>query len=265
MDFSEKEIRSNFSKAKCVVIKYGTRVLVDSTGRPKRERFEEIASEISELKQKGKEVILVTSGAIGMGLEALSRKDRPSELPELQMAAAVGQARLMELYSNVFANYKITVAQILLTREDFNDELRKTNVCNTISCLLKNGVLPIINENDAVSVDEIKFGDNDLLASLTATLLKANALVLASTVDGYFQTQTDGSNLRINYLNKVGDNELSFAQGKNGHLSSGGMASKLQSAQSFVNSGGVAIILDGRTKGVLASAFSGESVGTVIG
>lgn len=261
----EQDLRQRLPSAKRVVLKYGTRVLADATGRPKRERFEDIASEVSNLKSKGKEIIFVTSAAIGMGLEALGRKERPEALPELQMAAAVGQARLMELYSNVFAKYNIKVAQILLTREDFNDANRKLNVCNTIACLLENGVLPIINENDAVSVDEIKFGDNDLLASLTATLLKADALVLASTVDGYFQTQADGSNLRISFLKNVGDKELSFAQGKNGHLSSGGMASKLQSAQAFVNSGGVAVILDGRTKGVLSSAFSAQSVGTVIG
>jgi glutamate 5-kinase len=261
----EQDLRIRFSSSKRVVIKYGTRVLADASGRPKKERFEDIAFELAEIRSKGREVILVTSGAIGMGLEALGRKQRPEVLPELQMAAAVGQARLMELYSNVFAKYNVTVAQILLTREDFKDENRKINVCNTIACLLENGVLPIINENDAVSVDEIKFGDNDLLASLTATLLSAEALVLASTVDGYFQTQADGSNLRIAFLSSVGQKELAFAQGKNGHLSSGGMASKLQSAQTFVDSGGVAMIVDGRTKGVLASAFAAQSVGTVIG
>lgn len=261
----ENKLRQRFSSAKRVVIKYGTRVLTDATGRPKRERFEEIASELADLKSKGKEIILVTSGAIGMGLEALGRKERPEALPELQMAAATGQVRLMHLYVQVFAQYNINVAQILLTREDFNDETRKTNVCNTIACLLENGVLPVINENDAVSVDEIKFGDNDLLASLTASLIKADALVLASTVDGYFQTQDDGTNKKISFLKSIGEKELSFAQGKNGHLSSGGMASKLQSAQSFVHSGGVAMILDGRTKGVISSAFSAQSVGTVIG
>lgn len=261
----EQELRKQFSSAKRIVIKYGTRVLADVTGRPKRERFEEIASELSRLMSQGKEIILVTSGAIGMGLEALGRKERPDALPELQMAAAIGQARLMQLYAQVFSQYHITVAQILLTREDFNDESRKLNVCNTIKCLLENGVLPIINENDAVSVDEIKFGDNDLLASLAASLLHADALVLASTVDGYFQTQSDGSNKRISFLQSVGEKELAFAQGKNGQLSSGGMASKLQSAQNFVNSGGIAVILDGRAKGILSSAFSSESVGTIIG
>lgn len=261
----EQKLRERFALAKRVVVKYGTRVLTDATGRPKKERFEDIAFELADLKSKGKEIILVTSGAIGAGLEALGRKERPEQLPELQMAAAVGQVRLMELYAQVFAKYEIKVAQILLTREDFKDQSRTVNVCNTIACLLQNGVLPIINENDAVSVDEIKFGDNDLLASLTASLLKADALLLASTVDGYFQAQTDGSNLRIPFLNSVGEKELSFAQGKNGHLSSGGMSSKLQSAQNFVSSGGTAMIVDGRTKGILTSAFSAQSVGTVIG
>jgi len=259
----EQELRKRLSDSKRIVLKYGTRVLCNDQGRPDKLCFEAIADDIAMLMKQGREIVFFTSGAIGAGLEELGIQKKPEDLPTLQMAAAIGQVKLMDLYSKYFKPYGIVVAQILLTREDFKDRSRSVNFCNTINALLAKGVLPIINENDAIAVDEIKFGDNDLLSSLAAIEIKADALVLASTVNGFYSDLKKGE--RVSYLSEIGKAELAKADGKGGDFSSGGMFSKLESAQSFTKKGGLAIILDGRTKAVLQNAFSSKDIGTLIG
>ncbi len=259
----EQDLRKQLSDSKRIVVKYGTRVLCNEEGRPNLSRFEAIASDVSLQVKNGREVVLFTSGAIGAGLQELNLQNRPKDLPGLQMAAAIGQVKLMDLYSRCFKKHGVSVAQILLTREDFKDKSRTNNFCNTINALLEKGVLPIINENDAIAVEEIKFGDNDLLSSLTAKEIKADALVLASTVNGFYRDLEN--DVRVSYLSSVTNKELEKAKGKGSELSSGGMFTKLESAQGFTQSGGVAVILDGRSDAVLQDAFSMKDVGTVVG
>jgi glutamate 5-kinase len=261
----EIEVRKHICSAQRIVIKVGTRVLTDANGRPEELRIKRLAEEISRLHQEGREVMLVTSGAIGRGLELLGRDERPKQLPDLQMAAAIGQVRLMSQYQTSFSEHGIDVAQILLTHDDFQDRKRHLNIRNTINRLFVNKVLPIVNENDVVSVDEIKLGDNDQLAALSAVLINADALVLLSTVEGFLKPNEDGQMQRVSYLSKVTSSELRFAGGTDSKISTGGMNTKLSAAQILVDAGGCSIIADGRSSGILGSIFSGEDAGTLIG
>ena len=259
----ERELRNRLSESKRIVVKYGTRALSNDLGRLNKKRFSEIAKDISSLMTNGKQVVLVTSGAIGAGLEELGAEKRPTELLELQSAAAIGQAKLIDLYSKCFKAHGVVVAQILLTREDFQNKNRISNFCSTVNSLFEKGVLPIINENDAITSDEIQFGDNDLLSSLVGTELDADALVLASTVNGFYTDLEKG--IRVSHLSEVNEEYLLKANGKGGEMSSGGMSSKLKSAQAFTEKGGLALILDGRSENVLQDAFSEKDIGTIIG
>jgi len=208
--------------------------------------------------------VLVTSGAIGAGMEALKLSSRPKTLPDLQMAAAVGQTRLMALYQSLFAKEGITIGQVLLTNEDLRSRARHLNARNTLFALLRNRIIPVVNENDTVTVDEIKFGDNDVLAALVSSLLSAELLVLMSSTNG-LQKRSKTKNVRVSYIEGVTERELALAFGKGSELSVGGMASKLQAAQMAVHSGALALIIDGRKERALLRAVSGENLGTLIG
>ncbi len=250
--------------ARRVVVKIGSRVLVQDSGRPRISRIRALVKELAALRHQGFEVILVSSGAIGAGMEALGIRQRPDNLPDLQMAAAVGQSRLMARYDDMFAREKCHVGQVLLTHDGLKQRKRHLNARNTLSALLRNGIVPVINENDAVAVEEIKFGDNDLLAALVALLVNADLLILLTTVNGLRTMPEQGRGRRISFLESVTDNELAMAQGKGGALSTGGMASKLQAAQSFVKAGGVTVLADGGSAGILARIMNGDDVGTLI-
>ncbi|HQH26259.1 MAG TPA: glutamate 5-kinase, partial [Oligoflexia bacterium] len=257
--------RLRISAAHRVVVKIGTRVLASDTGRPAARRINEIVRGVAELKKSGREVIIVTSGAVGTGLDALGRKTRPGTVPELQMAAAVGQARLMSYYEKLFSQQKLKVGQVLLTYDDLNNRTRHLNARNTMMALVRNGIIPIVNENDVVAVDELAVGDNDVLAALVCVLIEADVLVLLSTVNGLYASGKDGKRERISYLPRVTREALGAAKGKGGMLSTGGMSSKLRWAQTAVSAGALAVIADGRAPAVLHSIFSGADVGTVIG
>lgn len=256
--------RDIFSKSKRIVVKVGTRVLVNEQGTPDLRRLNALASDLSELHRSGKEVVLVTSGAIGSGMEALGLTERPKKLPELQMAAAVGQGRLMSQYERLFAKRKIKVGQILLTYDDLRDRIRHLNARNTMMALLRHRVLPIVNENDVVSVDEIKVGDNDVLAALVASLIGADALILLSTTDG-LKARQGAKTVRVPWVEAVTEAELRHVFGKESALSTGGMASKLSAAQLALDGGGVAAIADGRMPKVIRRLVAGEDLGTFFG
>ena len=264
MDAQHLQERLRLCQAQRVVIKIGTRVLAGKTGRPDARRIAGLVQGIAAVQKSGKEVVVVTSGAIGMGIDVLGWRTRPTSLPELQMAAAVGQARLMALYEKLFSQQKIAVGQVLLTHDDLRDRTRHLNARNTMLTLLRHRVLPIVNENDVVSVDEIKLGDNDVLASLTALLIDADTLVLLTTVNG-FRATSGGRSKRVPYLEKITPQILSQAKGKGSNLSVGGMSTKLQAAQTAVRSGVLAVIADGRKAGVLSEIFAGADVGTLMG
>ena len=180
-------IRKQISEAKRVVIKVGTRVLVQSNGRPNHLRLQQLVKSISGLKREGREVILVSSGAVASGYEALKLKKRPQHLPDLQLAAAVGQTRLMSEYQQLFKKERCTIGQVLLTHEDLKHRDRHLNARNTFMQLLHHGIIPIVNENDVVSVDEIKFGDNDELAALVSILTDADLLIMLTSVNGFLR------------------------------------------------------------------------------
>jgi len=251
--------------ARRIVIKCGTRVLVQRSGRPDPRRMRAIVREAAAARHAGREVVIVTSGAIGAGMEALGLPVRPKAVPDLQMCAAVGQTRLMTAYDRLFAEEGLRVGQVLLTHDGLKMRDRHLNARNTLLNLLRHGIVPIINENDAVAVEEIKFGDNDLLAALVTLLIDADLLILLTTVDGLRAPAAAGRTRRVPYLRAVTERELALAFGKGSELSTGGMASKLQSAQHVVDAGGAVVIADGRRAGVIGSILAGRDAGTLIG
>lgn len=263
-EFDENTARQALLAASRIVIKVGTRSLVDRNGRPNARGMRALARQIAACRGQGRQPAVVTSGAIGAGMEALGMRARPTRLPELQMAAAVGQGRLMARYSALFAEYGCVTGQVLLTHEDFKDRKRHLNARNTMMSMLRAGVIPIINENDAVAVDEIKFGDNDLLASLVAHLIDADALLLLTTADGLRRPAAGNRTERVRLVAAVTDEVLALARGKGGALSTGGMASKLMAAREAARAGASVVIADSRRPDVIARVFGGEDEGTLI-
>lgn len=262
---SKSTVRSPISLCRRVVIKIGSRVLIQSNGRPDLRRMRALVKDIAALHHAGREVVVVSSGAVGAGLQALGWKTRPDNLPDLQMAAAVGQNRLMSRYSALFARESIRIGQVLLTHDDLRDRVRHLNARNTMMNLLRHRIIPVVNENDVVAVDEIKFGDNDHLGALVAMLLDADLLILLSTVDGLRRPAANGKTRRVPLIERVSDEFLDLAVGKGSTFSTGGMRSKLQSAGDFVDMGRCAVIANGRKADVLKRILAAEDEGTLIG
>jgi glutamate 5-kinase len=260
------EQRQALIQLKRVVVKVGTRVLVDRRGRPDPRRMDALVQQLVRLRACGREVVLVSSGAIGAGIEALKMKRRPHALPDLQMAAAVGQSRLMARYQQLFARKGCTIGQVLLTHDDLRHRVRHLNARNTVMNLLRHGIVPIVNENDVVSVDELRVGDNDQLASLVTMLVDAELLVLLSSTNGLRAPAGNGGRTRrVTFLPRVTERELQWSWGRGSKLSIGGMTTKLQAAQAAVDTGAAALIADGRKADVLDRVFAGDDVGTLIG
>jgi len=257
--------RSRLTAAKRVVIKFGTRVLVDNRGRPNPARIQAIVDQVSQMVKEGREVVLVSSGAVGAGLDPLGFAHRPTDLVSLQMAAAVGQTYLMRMYSERFEKKGIAAGQILLNHDDLKQRNRHLNARNALLGLLRKGVVPIVNENDVVSVDEIRLGDNDYLASLVSVLVDADALLLCTSVNGLRAPLSGNRTRRIDYLPNITEKELALVGGKGSELSTGGMATKLGAAQMANRAGAVSLILDGRKPDSLTRALAGEDIGTCIG
>jgi glutamate 5-kinase len=228
-----------------------------------------LVSEIAALRKLGHEVAVVTSGSVGAGMEALGMKTRPTLLPEVQMAAAIGQTRLMSRYDALFSKKGIKVGQILLTHTDFKHRLRQANARRTTEALLRRGIVPIINENDVVSDEELKadlaFGDNDYLAALVVKLIRADLLVMLTTVDGVREPDGRGKTRRIRYLDKVTRKTMQLVQaGTTEGISRGGMGSKLYAAQLAAASGCAVVIANGKKASVLSSVVAGEDIGTLV-
>lgn len=247
-----------------IVIKAGSRVLVDSRGRPDLQQITRLAEQLSLLKKQNYEVVFVSSGAIAAGVEAMGWMQRPVNLPDLQMAAAIGQGVLLNHYSAEFARHGHRLGQVLLTHADLNDRVRHLNARNTILAMLRNRIIPVVNENDVVAVEEIRFGDNDLLAAMVSTLIDADLLILLTTSDGLFRSSQGRLTDRISLLQDITDETLEMAQGKASHWSSGGMGSKLQAADRAVKGGTPVLIANGHEPRVLQRLLEEEDMGTLI-
>ena len=246
------------ARAKRVVVKLGTHAICDARGRPDRRVLTRLAGQIAAVMKSGVSVTLVTSGAIGAGMGELGLSKRPRTMPKLQACAAVGQGQLMRVFHDLFARRGISVGQVLLTRDDFEDRTRYLNIRNTLAALAEQGALAIINENDAVAVDEIRYGDNDIIAAHVTNMLSADVLVLLSNVDGVL---ADGR--VVDVIEQVDDEARALVSGGPGRLGSGGMASKLEAARLVTRAGEVAVIAGARAPKVLTKLLSGGKVGTV--
>jgi glutamate 5-kinase len=249
--------------AKKILVKVGTSNLTDDQSRLDPRKVEKLVDEVVELLQDGRDVVLVTSGAIGAGVGQLKLQNRPADMPYQQAAAAVGQSILMSTYGFHFARHDRTIAQVLLTREDFTDPRRFQNVKNTLSALKEWNVLPIVNENDTVAVEEIRFGDNDNLAALVGVGIGVDLIVFLSDVDGLY-TQDPNKSITAQLLKTVTEvnSDIEKLAGK-ASRGFGGMVTKIQAARKALEAGIPLVIVNGTEQGVLKRVLSGEEIGTM--
>ncbi|NLF17367.1 MAG: glutamate 5-kinase [Lentisphaerae bacterium] len=248
-----------------VVVKVGTRLLTDMAGLSASQRIDQLVGGLAVLRERGWEVLLVSSGAIGAGMTVLGTARRPRAVPQLQAHAAVGQCRLMYHYETACVARGFHCAQLLLTADDVQNRERHLNVTSCLDALLGQHVLPIINENDSVSVAEIRLGDNDTLAAMVATMLRADLTILLTTVDGMHRRLPDGTlGERLSVVHHIDDELRQMAGGTDGNrFSVGGMATKLRAAEVVMRAGESLIIADGRDFGVLAQIAAGADIGTL--
>ena len=247
-----------------LVVKVGTSTLAHATGHLNIRRVEELCRVLSDLKNAGHRIILVSSGAIGMGVGKLGLSERPADMPTKQAAAAVGQCELMYTYDKLFGEYNHTVAQILLTGEDIENPERRHNVENTLFRLLELDALPIINENDTVATHEIAVGDNDTLAAVVANCVHADLLVLLTDIDGLYTADphTDPTAELVKEVHGVTPELLATAGGRGSKLGTGGMATKLKAAQLVNAEGTDMVIANGAKPELLYDIAEGRSAGT---
>lgn len=247
-----------------IVIKVGTSTLTHRTGLLNIRQIELLCKVISDIKNMGNEIILVSSGAIGMGVGKLQLKKRPDDLATKQAAAAVGQCELMYTYDKLFSEYNHTSAQILITDDDVTDECRKTNFVNTVVRLLDLDVIPIINENDTVATHQIVLGDNDTLSAIVASTVNADLLIILSDIDGLYDSdphKSENAKL-IKTVKKITPEIVKLGGGAGSELGTGGMATKIKAAQIAGKCGCDTVISNGSDPSVLYSIVSGEEIGT---
>jgi glutamate 5-kinase len=247
--------RDQLTQARRVVVKIGSRLLAESpAGRPAA-----IADQIAALRRREVEVLIVSSGAIALGVRQLRLPGRPHDLPALQAAAAVGQSRLMQHWEHAFAVHDLAIGQVLVTHDDLGDRRRFLSARLTLRSLLDHGVVPIINENDTVATEEIKFGDNDQLAALVCNLISADVLVILTDVEGV----RDAAGVRIPIVRDIDREAAPVATGSTSAVGSGGMASKVSSVRIVTRTGVPAVIAPGREPDVLPRVLAGSDLGTL--
>ncbi len=251
---------------KRIVVKVGTSTLTHKTGRLNIRRMERLVKVLADIQNSGRQVILVSSGAVGLGMSKMGLGERPKETAMKQACAAVGQCELMYMYDKLFGEYNITVAQILLTRYIL-DSPRKNNVENTFERLIDRNVIPIVNENDTVAIDELEleFGENDSLAAHVGIFSRADMLIILSDIDGLYNgdPHKDSGAQLISEVHKIDDGIRSLAGGAGSGLGTGGMITKINAAEIAMNAGMDMAILNGRNPTVLYDFFDGKRVGTV--
>ncbi len=247
-----------------IVVKVGTSTLAYSTGHLNIRHMESLCKVLSDIKNAGYEIIVVSSGAVGMGMGKLSLGSRPKDLALKQAAAAVGQCELMYTYDKLFSEYNHTVAQLLLTADDINDKDRNRNFVNTILKLLEMGVIPIINENDTVAVNELVIGDNDTLGAIVAKNIDADLLVLLSDIDGLFTADPhkDSNAKLIPVIEKITPKIEELAGGAGSNVGTGGMVTKISAAKIATSNGCDMIIANGQDPNVLYDIIDGKNIGT---
>jgi glutamate 5-kinase len=257
------DARRALTKARRVVVKVGSNLVTAPGLGSDPDRIERLAADVAAVRQD-REIALVSSGAIATGMARLALAERPRSIPEKQAAAAVGQSALMWQYEIAFKRHGIAVGQVLLTAQDIGDRRRYLNARNTLLALLAFGVVPIVNENDTVAIEEIKVGDNDNLSALVASLVEADLLVVLTDVDGLYTADParHAGATKLDTVEAITEEILAMAGAHDGGVSVGGMATKLQAAQKAAASGVPMIIASGREPGVLARILSGEAVGT---
>ncbi len=247
-----------------IVVKIGTSTLAYATGQLNIRRVEELCKTMSDIRNAGHELILVSSGAIGMGVGKLGLRTRPRDIPTKQAAAAVGQCELMYVYDKLFSEYHHTVAQLLITADNLSNETRHANFTNTLNRLLELGAVPVINENDTVATDEIVIGDNDTLAAMVAESVEANLLVLLSDIDGLYTADphADPTAKLLPVVHRVDDGIRALAGVSSTDQGTGGMVTKLRAAEICLNCGCEMVIANGREPMLLYDIVEGKPVGT---
>ncbi|MEM0100861.1 MAG: glutamate 5-kinase [Candidatus Methanomethylicaceae archaeon] len=256
----EEEYREELKKSKLIVVKVGASSLSNEEGFLDIKKIERLCDEIISLKKIGIDVILVSSGAIRAGKSIIKGKN--ADMPSLQALAAIGQVLLMEAYRKVMANRGFIIAQILLTWDDFKNKRRLRNLLNTLNTLISFGVLPIINENDTVAVEEIKFGDNDTLSALVAKYIQADLLIILSDVNGLYSGDPKDTNSKfISCVEKITPEIENYAQNK--YSGFGGMATKIKAAKIVTEAGIPMVIANSSIEKVLEKIISGEKIGTI--
>ena len=257
----------NISDKKRIVIKLGTSTLTHKTGRLNIRRMEKLVRVIADLHNSGKEVIIVSSGSIGLGVGKLGLRERPSDTPSKQAAAAVGQCELMYLYDNLFDNYGIIVAQMLLTKTIIENPERKKNVENTFEKLISMGVVPIVNENDTVAIDELELeiGENDSLSAIVATFAHADLLVILSDIDGLYSSDPhkNPDAKLIPVVTEIDEHITDISGGAGSALGTGGMATKINAAKIANDAGIDMIIMNGNNPDKLYDLFENNETGTL--
>ncbi len=255
--------KRKFNQVRRLVVKVGSSSLTYATGKLNIGQIERLVGQLADLRNRGLEVLLVTSGAIGAGMGRLGMSKKPRTIPEKQAAAAVGQGILLHMYEKIFAEYGVVVGQVLLTREDFADRRRFLNARNALQTMLRLQVIPVINENDTVAVDEIKLGDNDNLAAMVAGLVDADLLVLLSDVDGLYDGKpgTPGARV-IKEVYEIDDRIEALAGGAGTIVGTGGMVTKIQAARIAMHSGLVTVIARAGEPDVIRRLVEGEPLGT---
>ena len=261
--------RENVKNAKRIVVKVGTSTLTYENGQINLGRIEKLTRVLSDVVNSGKEVTLVTSGAVGVGVGKLKLKEKPTNIREIQALASIGQCELMHIYSKFFGEYSHTVGQVLLTRDVIEDEHIKENVCNTFELLLNKGIIPIVNENDTVSIDELeniaKFGDNDNLSAIVSVLINADVLIILSDIDGFYDKnpkENEDAQL-IKQIDEITDEIEACAGGAGSSLGTGGMATKLVAAKKANKAGVDLVLANGEDPAIISEILSGEEIGTL--
>lgn len=257
--------RETLQKCDRVVVKLGTSSLTHANGQLNLYRIERIVRELADLHNQGKEVLLVSSGAIGVGANRMGLKKVPNTMPQKQALAAIGQGALLHLYEKLFAEYGKIAAQVLLTRGDLDDRIRYLNATNALTALLEMRVIPIINENDTVIVEEIKFGDNDTLSAMVTGLIDADLLIILSDVDGLYNNdpRVNEEALLLSQVTEITCPMMDKSKTRGSSFSSGGMFTKLKAARMCIAAGIPMVIANSDINGVIRRIIAGEELGTL--
>ena len=260
-----KSFREALKKAKRIVVKVGTSTITYANGKRNFSQIDRLARELSDLQNQGKEMILVSSGAVAVGVDRLGLPAKPATIPGKQACAAVGQGVLMHTYEKLFADYGQIVAQVLITRTEAIDRHRYTNCRNTFMTLLQQGVIPIVNENDVVALDELKIGDNDNMSALVAGIVDADLVIILSDIDGLYTANpaTHPEATLVHTVQEITPEIEASAGGVGSSRGTGGMATKIQAAKAATNSGIQLVIASGTEKNAIPRILQGEEIGTL--